>query len=45
MRLTTLMLEMIYGGVASWPKHSGTHMSGAAYLGAGGPVASLNWSH
>lgn len=44
MQLTTLMLEMIYGGVASWPKHSGTHMSGAAYLGAGGPVASLNRS-
>lgn len=45
MQLTKLMLGMIYGGVASWPNGSGTHMSGAAYLGAGGPLGLLNRSH
>lgn len=44
MRLTPLMLEMIYIGHATWPKHSGTHMSGAAYLGAGGPLGPFNRS-
>lgn len=42
MSLTVLMLEMIYAGMASWPSASGTHMSGATYLGAGGRLNSIH---
>lgn len=44
MQPTILMLEMIYGGMASWPNGSGTHMSGAAYLGAGGRLIAIHGS-